>query len=31
MSEVISVVIPAYNSEKTLESCVSSVLNQTYP
>ena len=31
MSEVISVVIPAYNSENTLESCVSSVLNQTYP
>ena len=30
MLEVISVIIPAYNSESTLESCVASVLNQTY-
>lgn len=30
MREVISVIIPAYNSESTLESCVSSVLDQTY-
>ena len=30
MREVISVIIPAYNSESTLESCVASVLDQTY-
>lgn len=30
MLEVISIIIPAYNSESTLESCVTSVLNQTY-
>lgn len=27
---MISVIIPAYNSEKTLEACVSSVRKQTY-
>ena len=30
MREVISVIIPAYNSESTLGSCVASVLDQTY-
>ena len=30
MREVISVIIPAYNSESTLESCFASVLDQTY-
>ena len=30
MREVISVIIPAYNSESTLVSCVASVLDQTY-
>ena len=28
---MISVVIPAYNSERTIERCVGSVLSQTYP
>ena len=31
MNETISVIIPAYNSEKTLEACVNSVRKQTYP
>ena len=27
----ISVIIPAYNSEKTIKKCVFSLLNQSYP
>jgi len=30
MSELISVIIPAYNAVKHIETCLSSVLNQTY-
>lgn len=30
MNELISVVIPMYNSEKTVERCLQSVINQTY-
>lgn len=30
MSAVISVVVPAYNSEKTIKKCLLSILNQTY-
>lgn len=29
--ELISVIIPVYNSEKHLKNCIESVLNQTYP
>lgn len=30
MIELISVIIPAYNAEKTIERCLNSVINQTY-
>ena len=30
MSELISVVIPVYNAEKTLQKCVDSIRNQIY-
>lgn len=30
MNELISVIIPVYNAEKTLERCIDSILNQTY-
>ena len=30
MSDLISIIIPIYNSEKTLEKCLKSVINQTY-
>ena len=30
MNELISVIIPIYNDEKYLESCVESILEQTY-
>ena len=29
-SKLVSVVIPVYNSEKYLEECLDSILNQTY-
>lgn len=31
MSELISVIVPAYNCDRFLEKCIISVLNQTYP
>lgn len=31
MKKIISVIVPVYNSEKYLERCVDSLLNQTYP
>ena len=30
MSDLISIIIPSYNSESYLEACINSVLNQTY-
>ena len=30
MKNLISVIIPVYNSEKTLDKCINSILNQTY-
>ena len=30
-SELVSVIIPVYNSEKYLEECLESIINQTYP
>ena len=30
MRELISVIIPAFNAEKTIKKCVESVLEQTY-
>lgn len=30
MTPLISIIVPIYNSEKTLERCVNSILNQTY-
>lgn len=31
MEEIISIIVPVYNAEKTLERCVRSLLGQTYP
>ncbi|HKZ45183.1 MAG TPA: glycosyltransferase family A protein, partial [archaeon] len=28
---MISVIVPAYNSEKTIDSCIKSLLNQSFP
>ena len=30
-SELVSVIVPVYNSEKYLEECLESIINQTYP
>ena len=30
MEKLISIIVPVYNSEKYLEKCISSILNQTY-
>ena len=30
-NELVSVIIPVYNSEKYLEECLESIVNQTYP
>ena len=30
MADLVSVVVPVYNGEKTIERCVESVLNQSY-
>ena len=30
-NELVSVIIPVYNSEKYLEECLESIINQTYP
>ena len=30
MRDKISIIIPFYNSEKTIEKCIQSILNQTY-
>lgn len=30
MSELVSVIVPVYNSERTVENCISSILNQSY-
>ena len=27
---LVSVIVPVYNAEKTIESCIGSILNQTY-
>ena len=29
-SKIISIIVPIYNSEKYLERCINSILNQTY-
>ena len=31
MTETISVIIPVYKAEKTIKTCLDSLLNQTYP
>lgn len=31
MSEIISIIVPVYNAERTLGECVDSILVQTYP
>ena len=30
MNEKLSIIVPVYNSEKYLETCISSILNQNY-
>ena len=30
MEPTVSIIVPVYNGEKTLERCVESILNQTY-
>ena len=30
MSELVSIITPCFNSEKFLDECISSVINQTY-
>lgn len=30
MNPIISIIVPVYNAEKTLNRCVDSILNQTY-
>ena len=30
MSELVSIITPCYNSEKFIEECITSVLNQSY-
>ena len=31
MNDIVSIITPVYNSEKFLEQCIQSILNQTYP
>ena len=29
--EKVSIIVPAYNCEKTIKKCINSIINQTYP
>lgn len=31
MNDIVSIITPVYNSEKYLEQCIQSIINQTYP